>query len=96
MDTPISDFDELFDCWERPSCLATDLGISRQHLWMIRTRRSIPLRFWPRLISSAERRGIGGLSYDLLVRLHVPDSFADPSSTGSSPPSTDSSPREIS
>jgi hypothetical protein len=81
MDTPITDFDDLFDRWERPARLAADLGISRQNLRMMRTRRSIPVRFWPGLIASARRRGIGGLSYDLLVRLHVPDAFAGPSST---------------
>lgn len=81
MDTPITDFDALFDCWERPARLAADLGISPQHLRMIRVRRSIPVRFWPGLIAGAKRRGIAGLSYDLLVRLHVPDEFADPPST---------------
>ncbi|MDR6290093.1 hypothetical protein E9232_002614 [Inquilinus ginsengisoli] len=80
MDTPITDFDALFDRWERPARLAADLGISPQHLRMIRVRRSIPVRFWPRLIASAKRRGIAGLSYDLLVRLHVPDEFAGPPS----------------
>lgn len=66
-------FDELFTRWPRQGHLSADLGVSPQHLRMMRVRRSIPVRFWPRLVAAADRRGIAGLDYALLVRLHVPD-----------------------
>jgi hypothetical protein len=69
----ITTFDDLFERWGRPRHLSTDLGVTPQHLRMMRVRRSIPVRFWPRLVAGAARRGIAGLDYELLVRLHVPE-----------------------
>jgi hypothetical protein len=63
---------DLFDRWDRHRHLAADLGVSSQHLWTIRQRGSLPLRYWRHLVDAAARRGIEGVDYELLVRLHVP------------------------
>jgi hypothetical protein len=73
MDAMITTFDDLFERWGRQRHLSADLGVTPQHLRMMRVRRSIPVRFWPRLVAGAARRGIAGLDYELLVRLHVPE-----------------------
>lgn len=73
MDKTITSFDDLFTRWPRQGHLSADLGVSPQHLRMMRVRGSIPVRFWPRMVAAAARRGIAGLDYELLVRLHVPD-----------------------
>src|SRR5271155_1589803 len=79
MDSSIDSFDDLFDRWDRQSHLAADLGVSPQHLRMMRVRRSIPVRFWPRLLAAGQRRAVQGLSYELLVHLHVPENSRSPS-----------------
>ena len=73
MDETITSFDDLFTRWPKLRHLSADLGVSPRHLRMMRVRRSIPVRFWPRLVAAAARRGIAGLDYALLVRLHVPE-----------------------
>ena len=72
MNNMITSFDDLFTRWPRQGHLSADLGVSPQHLRMMRVRRSVPVRFWPRFVDAAARRGIAGIDYDLLVRLHVP------------------------
>jgi len=73
MDKTIATFDDLFTRWPRQGHLSADLGVSPQHLRMMRLRGSIPVRFWPRMVAAAARRGIAGLDYELLVRLHLPE-----------------------
>ena len=73
MEEIIATFDDLFTRWPRQGHLSADLGVSPQHLRMMRVRGSIPVRFWPRMVAAAARRGIAGLDYALLVRLHVPE-----------------------
>jgi hypothetical protein len=79
MDSSIDSFDDLFDRWDRQSHLAADLGVSPQHLRMMRVRRSIPIRLWPRLLAAGQRRAVQGLSYELLVQLHVGRAAQSPS-----------------
>ncbi|WP_342239136.1 hypothetical protein [Inquilinus sp. OTU3971] len=71
-------FDDLFTRWPRQGHLSTDLGVSPQHLRMMRVRRSVPVRFWPRFVAAAARRGIFGVDYDLLVRLHAEEASQRP------------------
>ncbi len=71
MENTITSFDDLFTRWPRQGHLSADLGVSPQHLRMMRVRRSVPVRFWPRFVAAASRRGIAGVDYDLLVRLHI-------------------------
>jgi hypothetical protein len=71
MEHTITSFDDLFTRWPRQGHLSTDLGVSPQHLRMMRVRRSVPVRFWPRFVAAASRRGIAGVDYDLLVWLHI-------------------------
>jgi hypothetical protein len=73
MENTITSFDDLFTRWPRQGHLSTDLGVSPSHLRMMRVRRSVPVRFWPRFVAAASRRGIAGVDYDLLVRLHIPE-----------------------
>jgi hypothetical protein len=62
---------EFIDNWGTPTELAVDLGISTQHLRMMRLRGSIPVRFWPRLVAASYRRSMDGISYEVLVALHI-------------------------
>ena len=72
MEHAITSLDDLFTRWPRQGHLSADLGVSPQHLRMMRVRRSVPVRFWPRFVAAAAQRGIAGVDYDLLVRLHIP------------------------
>jgi len=63
---------DIFTLWPSVSDLARDLGLKREsHGTLMKHRGSIPVGYWPRLLDAAARRGIQGLSYDVLVAAHA-------------------------
>lgn len=63
---------DIFDLWPSASDLARDIGLLREsHGTVMRHRGRIPVRHWPRLMEAAEKRGIEGLSYEVLVAAHA-------------------------
>lgn len=42
----------------------------------MKRRKSIPVRYWPRLVDACKELGIRGVNYDVLVDLHRKDGAA--------------------
>lgn len=40
----------------------------------MKTRRSIPVRYWPRIIQAARRKGISGITHRVLTEIHASSS----------------------
>lgn len=61
---------DLFAAWPALSSLAADIGVSYNTAKHMKRRGSIPARYWPLLVRSAEARGIQ-LTYDQLFHIHL-------------------------
>ncbi|KLK91395.1 hypothetical protein AA309_20040 [Microvirga vignae] len=63
---------DIIALWPSASELARDLGLKREsHGTVMKARGSIPVVHWPRLISAAKKRGIKGITYEVLVNAHA-------------------------
>ncbi|KKM04793.1 hypothetical protein LCGC14_1760610 [marine sediment metagenome] len=62
-------FHEVIDAWEAMAELATDLQIATSHVRTMRSRDSIPARFWAPLAAAAQRRGIKGVTIESLAKI---------------------------
>ncbi len=62
--------EDIFAGFEQTRSFAQALGVKPSTAYMMRRRQAIPLKYWPKLVRIARRRGID-LDYDLLVNLHV-------------------------
>ncbi|RAI33736.1 hypothetical protein [Rhodoplanes serenus] len=63
--------DDLFDTLGGPAEIGRVIGKSTEHAAAMKRRGSIPVGYWPALVAEAERRGIGSLDYEALVRMHA-------------------------
>lgn len=61
-------FSDLIDAWGK-SHLQADIGVKAGLPSVWKHRNSVPARYWPRLVTAAERRGICGVTFDLLEKL---------------------------
>jgi len=62
----------IITLWPSASEMARDLGLKREsHGTVMKTRGSIPVWHWARLIQAAEKRGIEGISYEVLADAHA-------------------------
>lgn len=62
---------ELIALWPSAEVFSDDLGLKwRSHGRVMKVRRRIPVAYWDAVVSSARRRGIGGITHDLLKELH--------------------------
>lgn len=68
----MSDLAALIESLGRPADIATAIGVRVGHVRLMKHRRSIPLRFWPRLVRFAAQQGREDVTYEALVMLHVP------------------------
>ena len=68
----------LISRWgEKPvATFARDIGVTVEHASAFNRRRSIPVRYWPRVVAAAVERGIDGVTYDYLVSIHSKDAAA--------------------
>lgn len=62
-------FAEIIAAWGDDALFAADVGVSRSLVACWKHRNSIPLTSWTATIAAAERRGISGVTLDLLHRL---------------------------
>ena len=62
-------FHEIIDAWESMTELAKDLDIPTSHVRTMRSRDSIPARFWAPLAAAAQRRGIKGVTIESLAKI---------------------------
>ena len=62
-------FAELIDRCGGPLKVADAFGISDSHARVMKTRNSIPVEYWPRLIDLAAAKGVDGVSFEALLAL---------------------------
>lgn len=65
--------EDVFVKFEKTSSFAEALGLKLSAASEMRRRKSIPVRYWPKLVDAARQRGIDEISYDTLVKLHAPE-----------------------
>jgi len=59
---------EIIDRWPSLTDFASDLSVEYGTAKAMRRRGSIPPDYWPTVVQSASRRGINGVSLELLVQ----------------------------
>lgn len=75
----------IIEKWPSAGDLSRDLDVPYQTVRAWRNRGSIPPSYWRDVIRSAERRGIVGVTPEVLVDLHARDGAA-PVEAASPPP----------
>ena len=60
----------LFDDIGGPGKVAEILGIKPSAASEMKRRKSIPVRYWPRLVDACQSAGIVGVDYNQLVAMH--------------------------
>ncbi len=61
---------EITAAFGGPAELGRAIGVTTEHAAQMRRRNSVPVRYWPKLIEAAAGRGVGGLTYEALVKVH--------------------------
>jgi hypothetical protein len=80
---------EIFALWPSASELARDLGLKREsHATVMKHRGSIPVDYWPALVSAAKKRRIKGVTYEVLVAAHARPSARAKDSPANEPGTT--------
>ncbi len=62
-------FTEIINAWPHPSKLAEDVGVTPALVAVWKSRDTIPAAYWNWVVDAAEKRGIQGVSFDVLGRL---------------------------
>ena len=62
-------FHEIMDAWSSDIVLAEDLQIPASHARTMRARGSIPAKYWTPLVAAAQRRGIKGVTIEVLAEI---------------------------
>lgn len=61
--------DSIIEAFQGVSSLGEAIGASPQTVTNMRSRKSIPAKYWLRLVEEAGRRGIAGITYEALARM---------------------------
>jgi hypothetical protein len=64
-------YTEIIDRWPSLTTYAADIGVRYGTAQVMRYRGSIPARYWKRVVAAAARRGIEGVSLDLLASIEA-------------------------
>jgi hypothetical protein len=64
-------FAALIDLWPDMAVLSSDTGVKESHLRTMKARNSVPPDYWPAFVDSAKRRGIPGVTFDVLAGLYA-------------------------
>lgn len=62
---------DIIDLWPDPSIVtfARDIGVKYPTAQLMRWRQSIHSRHWQSVVAAAARRGLDGVTYEVLARL---------------------------
>lgn len=72
MDTPVpSSVKDLMGLWPSLVEFSADVPAGYETVRQWFKRQSIPVRYWPDVIAGASRRGLEGVTSDLLMKLHI-------------------------
>lgn len=72
----MKDVPTLFDEIGGPGKVAELLSVKPSAASEMKRRKSIPVRYWPRLVDVCRDLGIRGVNYDVLVDLHQKEGHA--------------------
>jgi hypothetical protein len=61
----------LFEQLGGPTKVANILGVGFTTASEMKRRGSIPVKYWPQLVSACDAQGISGVSYETLVNMHT-------------------------
>ena len=67
--------DAIFEAFGGPAALGRAIGIPTEHAAQMKRRKSIPVRWWPKLVAAAKEKGIPLTDADLIA-IHAPFSGA--------------------
>lgn len=62
--------DDLYDAFKGPAGVGRAIGKSTEHAFAMKRRRSVPVRYWPALLSAARSLNLK-LDEACLVRIHT-------------------------
>jgi hypothetical protein len=62
-------FASIIDAFGGAGALAQILGLRDSHVRTMRARNSIPVEYWPALITAAADRGVPGVTFETMARL---------------------------
>lgn len=65
--------EDVFLKFEKTSAFADALGLKLSAASEMRRRKSIPVRYWPKLVEAARQRGFAEITNDTLVAIHAPE-----------------------
>lgn len=71
-------FREIIDAWISQDALAKDLKIPLGHVCVMRHRDSIPSDYWMGLVKAAKRRGVKGITIEVLHKIKAARKVAAP------------------
>jgi hypothetical protein len=63
--------EDIFTNFGGTSSFAGAMGLKLSAASEMRRRRSIPVKYWPRLVEVAHERSIRDITYDALVSIHA-------------------------
>ena len=64
---------DIFEALGGPAEVGRAIGITTEHASSIRRRGSIPVIYWPRIITHAKKAKIKSVTYEALALAHSPE-----------------------
>lgn len=68
--SPMKDIDTIFSELGGTGKVADFLDVKPSAASEMRRRKSVPVKYWPKLVFACTVNGVEGVSYDALVSLH--------------------------
>ena len=63
-------FGDIFEKLGGTGAVARAIEVGHSTASEMRRRKSIPVKYWPRLVDEASKRGVPTITYDRLVAIH--------------------------
>lgn len=70
MKTRMVDINSIFSDLGGPGKVADLLGVKPSAASEMKRRKSVPVRYWPKLVIACKENNVAGVSYASLVELH--------------------------
>lgn len=71
MSAPITTPEGLIKSFGGSGPFSREIGVKQTTGSEMKRRNSIPVAHWPAVVAAAKRCGVRGVTYELLVRIHV-------------------------
>lgn len=60
----------IFDALGGPARVAAALSVKPSAASEMKRRKSIPVKYWPKLVAACAAEGVEGVNYERLVKIH--------------------------